>query len=120
MLDSFPSLPNPSSCPMADRDPLIEDDYMSGDDGARPLMSRSRVAPVQLEWDMLHRDDLATLRAFRAAHRVTPFLWTDPFTGIIYEARFTGETPVQWKPLPKYPNRAKVSASILPVRPYTE
>lgn len=119
-MDTFPALPNPTSCPMADKDPLQEDDYMSGDDAARPEVTRPRMESVQVEWDSMRITDLAVLRAFRLAHRATLFLWADPFTGEVYEARFTSTNPLAWKPLPKYPGRAKVTMNLLPVRPYTE
>ena len=117
-MDTFPAIPLPSACPMGVKDPLIEDDYMSGDDAARPQVSRPRMQPVQVEWDAMTKAHLAVLRAFRAAHRATLFLWTDPFTGEVYETRFAGESPLAWKPLPKYPGRAKVVVNLLPVRPY--
>ncbi|WP_430735516.1 hypothetical protein [Halodesulfovibrio aestuarii] len=114
-MDNWPDIPLPTTCPSGIRDPLLEDEFQSGDDAARPQFAAPRCMPVTLSWNWLHKDHLATLRTFQKTHRASLFLWTDPFTGEQWEARFSGEEPVKWSPLAKLPAYAQVTATIKPV-----
>ena len=113
------SLPFPSTCPSGVRDPLLEDEFQSGDDAARPQFAAPRCIPVTLTWNWMHKTHLATLRAFQKYHRAKLFLWTDPFTGELWEARFSGEEPIKWSPIAKLPDYAQVTVVIKAVNEVT-
>ena len=114
-MDTWPNISLPTSCPSGIRDPLLEDEFQSGDDAARPQFAAPRSIPVTLTWNHMHISQLATLRAFQKSHRASLFFWRDPFTDELWEARFSGEEPVKWTPLAKLPNYAQVTATIKPV-----
>ena len=114
-MDNWPNIPLPTACPSGIRDPLLEDEFQSGDDAARPQFAAPRCLPITLSWNWMHKTHLATLRTFQKAHRTDLFLWEDPFTGEQWEARFAGEEPVKWGPIAKLPDYAQVTATIKPV-----
>lgn len=114
-MENWPNIPLPSACPSGIRDPLLEDEFQSGDDAARPQFAAPRCLPITLSWNWMHKTHLATLRTFQKAHRADLFLWEDPFTGEQWEARFAGEEPVKWSPIAKLPDYAQVTATIKPV-----
>ena len=114
-MDNWPDIALPSSCPFGVRDPLLEDEFQSGDDAARPQFAAPRATQVTLAWNKMHRDDILTLRTFQQSHRASMFLWIDPFTGTAWEARFASEEPLKWTPLAKLPNYAQVTAVIKPI-----
>ena len=114
-MKNWPNIPLPSACPSGIRDPLLEDEFQSGDDAARPQFAAPRCLPVTLSWNWMHKTQLATLRNFQKTHRASLFLWTDPFSGGQWEARFSGEEPIKWNPIAKLPNYAQVTAVIKPI-----
>lgn len=114
-MDAFPNISAPSGMERALSDKYVEATFETGDDAARPLFSTPREQPMTLSWAYMTTADLATLRAFYAAHRATRFLWSEPRTGVQYVTRFVSDC-LKWRAMPDVVDGWSVTLTMLPVR----
>lgn len=92
----FPTIRRPSSISGGVRDPLLEDDYQSGDDAARPVFTSATDQPIRIGWKRLSQEELDLLDAFvRGEGRTPGWPWPHPYTGEEWSCRLCAD-PLSW------------------------
>lgn len=96
-MSDFPTIKAPNAIDYGVRDPFLEEEFESGDDGARPQFTKSSEDPMTLTWDCMSRADLNALQAHREANRGPSFPWLCPDDGETYNCRYVSNC-LRWKP----------------------
>lgn len=109
-MSAFPTQPWEAISGGGIKDPLLEDDFGTGDEAARPEFSSPTHTPMTLTQSRMTPANLASLTAFHASTRGLTFDFVHPYSGLTLTCRWV--TPPDWKISTATPGRYSVSCTI--------